>query len=326
MRTRKYVTLAVCIALAGLFLSCNSKSSNVEEKKTVPHQTTWGIYLLDLTTQNVTLVYGSQSGIFQSAVRLDAAGQRLLFAEKIGGLADTNYEICTIKTDGSDFKRLTNNSYQDIYPAWSPDDSEVVFLSWRADDLDLYRMNADGTNQSLFYDSGSHDADVDWQNGWIVFTTGSCIWRINSNGSDARQLTNPPRAGEWGNANLPFGDYDPKLSPDGQHIVFERLVDDSSSHGNYDIFKAISEGTLEGRLTDTGYSQGLPSWNRSGNKIVYTVAAIGDQGVYDLYIVNSDGSDNHNITPSYFPATFLCHAAIFSESDSRIYFVGQWYE
>ncbi len=326
MRMRKYVTLAACIALAGLFLSCSSKSSDVEEKKTVPHQSTWGIYVLDLTTQNVTLAYESQAELFASAVRLDAAGQRLLFAEKIGGLADTNYEICTVRTDGSDFKRLTNNSYQDIYAAWSSDENEIVFLSWRAVDFDLYLMNADGIDQRLFYDSGSHDADVDWRQSTIVFTSGSSIWKIDSDGSNVRQLTNPPRAGEWGNANLPFGDYDPKLSLDGQHIVFERLVDDASSHGNYEIFKALSDGTFEGRLTDTGYSQGLPSWNRSGDKIVYTVAAIGDQGVYDLYIVNSDGSNNHSITPSYFPATFLCHAATFSEVDSRIYFIGQWYE
>jgi Tol biopolymer transport system component len=326
MRMKKHVTLAACIVLAGLFLSCSSKSSNVEEKKTVPHQSTWGIYVLDLTTQNVTLVYGSQSGIFPSALRLDAIGQRLLFAEKIDGLADTNYEICTIRTNGSDFQRLTNNSYQDIYAAWSSNESEIIFLSWRADDFDLYLMNADGSDQRLFYDSGSHDADVDWQHNTIVFTSGSSIWSINSDGSGAQQLTDPPRAGEWGNANLPFGDYDPKLSLDGQHIVFERLVDDISSHGNYDIFKISVDGTLEGRLTNSGYSQGLPSWNSFGNRIVYTVAAIEDQGVYDLYVMNSDGSDNHNITPSYFPATFLCHAGTLEAADVSVYFIGQWYE
>ncbi|MCJ7832385.1 MAG: hypothetical protein MUP92_02940 [Actinobacteria bacterium] len=38
---------------------------------------------------------------------------------------------------------------------------------------------------------------------------------MDSDGSDARPITDPPRVGEWGNAVLPFGDYDPRISPDG---------------------------------------------------------------------------------------------------------------
>ena len=130
----------------------------------------------------------------------------------------------------------------------------------------------------------------------------------------------------WGNANLPFGDYDPRLSPDGSKLVFERLLNDSSIHGNYDIFIVNSDGTGETRLTYTGYSQGLASWSHSGDKIVYIVAAIGTEGKYDMYIMNYDGTDSRNITPDYFPSNFLCHSPIFSPDDSEILFIGEWWE
>jgi len=36
-------------------------------------------------------------------------------------------------------------------------------------------------------------------------------------------VTYPADAGRWGTANLPVGDYDPRLSPDAERIAFERL-------------------------------------------------------------------------------------------------------
>ena len=63
----------------------------------------------------------------------------------------------------------------------------------------------------------------------------------------------------------------------------------------------------------------------SGNQLVYVVSAVGTEGRYDLYVMNSDGSGNHNITPGYFPAAFLCCNAVFSLDDSKIYFVGRWW-
>ncbi|TET28068.1 MAG: hypothetical protein E3J73_01365 [Candidatus Bathyarchaeum sp.] len=50
-----------------------------------------------------------------------------------------------------------------------------------------------------------------------------------------------------------------------------------------------------------------------------------DEGKYDSYLMNSDGSENRNITPDYFPADFLCHDPIFSKDGTKIFFVGKWY-
>ena len=56
------------------------------------------------------------------------------------------------------------------------------------------------------------------------------------------------------------------------------------------------------------------------------IAAIDDDGKYDLYVMSADGSSNHNVTPEYFPSEFLCNWAIFSRDDESIFFVGEWWQ
>ena len=291
--------------------------------KTVPHQAAWGIYELDLLTQDVKLVYSSPETIQSSALRLNNAGDSLLFAS---GDSNVDMEIFSIHTDGTNLSRLTDNEFWDLYPVWSPDDTRVAFLSMRDKDLDLYLMDADGADARKLYDSGSHDADIDWAGDSIVFTSQFSIWRIGADGTQPVRVTIPPGAGEWGNANLPKGDYDPRLSHDGKRIVFERLEDVNQPNGGYNFFIINIDGTGETRLTDNSYSQGLANWAHSGDRLVYVVAAVNRVGKYDLYMMNSDGTENRNITPDYFSADFLCHSPVFSKDDSRIFFIGQWWK
>lgn len=310
-----FFRILVVIILVILLMGCVNN-------RYVPHVKKWGIYSLDLSSQIVDLIYSSEDEIV--TLRLNSNGDQFVFSMMIDG-TDYNYsEICLLDIDGSNFIRLTENNYWDLYPTWSPDDLKIAFLSFRENDLDIYMMDSDGTNQSKFYDSGSHDADIHWINDTVVFTSASKIWKINDDGTNPSVVTNPPNAGEWGNANLPFGDYDPNIHPDGNSIVFERLENDTSPHGNYNIFSIKLDGSDETRLTNNYFTQGFPTWSNSGDKILLLVTAISDEGKYDLYMMNADGSDYKNITPDYFPDRFLCHAGVFSTDDSKIFFIGEW--
>lgn len=290
----------------------------------VPYQERWGIYELDLETKQVTLIYASPDRI--AGLRLNAAGNAFVFSQRIGGDEYADEEICTLGADGAGFRRLTDNGCLDTYPAWSPDGSRVAFLSWRGETLDIYAMDADGENAELLYDSGFHDADIHWVGDRIAFTRNSRIWIMNDDGSGATRLTDPPRAGVWGDAVLPFGDYDPRMSPDGEKIVFEKMVDDRTRHGNYDLYLINADGTGEVALTEDGWTKGLASWSHSGDSLVYIVSAVGDEGRYDMFMVNPDGSGSSDLTSELFPPGFLAHCAVFSADDSKIFFVGEWWD
>lgn len=329
---KKIVISAVAFVVFALVLATAIANHSVPSgKKELVHDKKWGIYVLDLETQGTELVYSSENKI--SKIRLDNSGTRLVFAQEFGSGSEcvaegspVNFcqEICCVDVDGENYRRITNNNFWDLIPCWTDDDSKIVFLSFR-ETLDVFMMDADGGNVVFVYDSGGHDSDMHYSNGKIAFTRDSQIWTINEDGTGLTQVTNPPRAGEWGNSVLPFGDYDPNLNSDGTQIIFERMVDDETTHGIYEIYLINSDGSGETALTNTRYTQGIASWSHSDEKIVYMVSAIGTNGIYDIYLMNSGGSDQTSITPDYFPPEFLCYHPVFSKDDSKIFFVGEWY-
>jgi Tol biopolymer transport system component len=310
------------IALAGCASSSASGAAPSAVSTVVPHEARWGIYSLRLDSGAVTLIYGTPDEL--SGLALNSAGDRFAFARKVGGTADEDSEIFSLAAGGGEPVRLTDNRVLDTYPAWSPDGSRIAYLSM-GKTLDIKVMNADGSGARLLYDSGGHDADISWVGDRIAFTRDSRIWIMGDDGQGAGKLTDPPRAGEWGKANLPFGDYDPRISPDGSRIVFERLVADDSPNGNYDLYAMAADGSGVTALTNNGYSQGLAAWSPSGSLIAYIVAAIDGTGAYDIYVMNADGSDNHDATPAYFPPEFLCRGVTFGTDDATLYFIGEWW-
>jgi Tol biopolymer transport system component len=283
----------------------------------------WGIYTLDLLSGEVNLLYGTVGEI--SNLDLDIKGTKLVFSEQIGGPGYEFTEIQSYSIPDHITTRLTDNEVWDLYPVWSPDGTQIVYLSFREETLDIYLMEADGSQQRLLFDSGFHDADIDWVGGRITFTSQSRIWIMEQDGSNPMPLTTPPQAGEWGLANLPFGDYDPRISPDGSMLVFSRLLDDKSPHGNYDLFRMNIDGQSLVNLTETGYSQGLSNWSPEGDRILYIVSAKDEQGFYDLYSIRGDGSEITNLTPDYLSPNFLIHSACFAPGGTTIYFIGQWW-
>jgi Tol biopolymer transport system component len=68
-----------------------------------------------------------------------------------------SYEIWTAKPDGSDLKRLTENSAYDAETTVCPKDGSLIFTSDRDGDLELYRMDADGRNLKRLTNAPGYD-------------------------------------------------------------------------------------------------------------------------------------------------------------------------
>ncbi len=84
---------------------------------------------------------------------------------------DGNYEIYVMSSDGSEQTRLTENNTADSYPSWSPDGSKIAFDSgsdtiirgsWESGYINIYVMNADGSEQTRLTSDDSADYYPSW--------------------------------------------------------------------------------------------------------------------------------------------------------------------
>jgi TolB protein len=99
-------------------------------------------------------------------------GDRIMFSRQAQG----DYEIYTIKPDGTGVKRLTFSRGNDAHMAWSPDGEHIVFASTRLgfkDEIvytdapqpygELFVMRADGSNVEQLTDNQWEDGTPAWQ-------------------------------------------------------------------------------------------------------------------------------------------------------------------
>jgi len=90
---------------------------------------------------------------------------------------DGDFDIYTIRTDGTNVRKLTNSHGNDAHPAWSPDGNWIIFSSSRQgfkDEAlldewgpqpygDLYAMRADGSDVRQLTDNQFEEATPAWR-------------------------------------------------------------------------------------------------------------------------------------------------------------------
>jgi len=120
-------------------------------------------------------------------------GSRIAFADVRGSQKE---DIYMINADGSHEVRLTDNPATDWFPDWSPDGSNIIFVSWRDGNSEIYVMNADGSGQMNLTHDPAADEDPAWSpdGSEIVWSRWDGddleIFVMNRDGSGVTQLTN----------------------------------------------------------------------------------------------------------------------------------------
>jgi Tol biopolymer transport system component len=111
----------------------------------------------------------------------------------------TQFEIYTVKTDGSDARNLTKNPpADDNFPAWSADGSKIAFHSNRTGNYEVFIMNKDGTGVVNLTNNGTGDFLPAWSRDGtrIAFEStrdgNSELYVMNADGSGVKRLTNHP--------------------------------------------------------------------------------------------------------------------------------------
>ena len=92
-------------------------------------------------------------------------GSMIVFSSSISGdrrSTPEDSEIYVMNADGTERRRLTNNSSYDGSPSWSSDGRKIAFDSDRDGNYEIYVMNADGSEQNRLTVNPAVDMDPSW--------------------------------------------------------------------------------------------------------------------------------------------------------------------
>lgn len=172
---------------------------------------------------------------------LSPDGRRIVFTS----LKDGDLDIYTMSIDGTNVRRLTTTPGYDGGPWWSPDGTKIVYRAWHPPDsagladyqgllaqrmvrpsrMELWVMNADGSNQRQITNLGGANFGPSWtpDGRRIIFSSNYKsprsrnfeLYLINLDGSGLEQITN----------HQEFDGF-PMFSPDGRRLVW------ASNRGN----------------------------------------------------------------------------------------------
>jgi Tol biopolymer transport system component len=129
-----------------------------------------GLRIMNMETHGVTTLTKGYDNFPLWSPR----GDLIMFSRQ----ADGDYEIYTIKPDGTGVKRLTFAHGNDAHMAWSPDGEQIVFASTRMGFKDeatytdapqpygeLFVMRYDGSHLQQLTDNQWEDGTPAWQPG-----------------------------------------------------------------------------------------------------------------------------------------------------------------
>ena len=221
---------------------------------------------------------------------------------------DGDYEIYVMNGDGTDQRQITDNSYYDGQPVWSPDCKSIAFISDRNnnDVHELFTITIDGmTVRQLTYNNQESIEENDSSPSWspdgtkIIFSRKRkkdeddlgffeygythSIWRINTDGSGRKRLTSEDTHG-----NCVY----PSWSHDGQLIVFSgNKVSAFLAHYHIRLMNA------EGSDLSPILAQGLtPVFSSDSKKIFFVRGFTLFNWMGNIYSITVDGSGEEQIT------------------------------
>ena len=222
--------------------------------------------------------------LFVGPLFLDNSDSRIVFSSD----RDGDFDIYSTLPDGSDLKRLSNNSGYDDMPAWSPDGKRIAFVSDRHGGPEIYVMNADGSRvRRLTEDNGPDNALPAWS------PDGSRIaWSSERDGNREIHVMDADGSNRINLTNHPGYDSSPAWSPDGQRIVFNSRRD-----GNLEIYVMGVDGSNQTRLTHNATSDEFPAWSPEGSRIAFSSSRTGRRAVY---VMDADGTNPVQLTGDAF--------------------------
>ncbi len=251
---------------------------------------------LTFTRDGVGLCSMSETGQSPEILRrnIEVGAQSPARAPRQGRLAyvapvDGQLTLFTIGENLTRPHRLTSPRWGSAdLPHWSPDDSEIVFVSNREGNDELYSIPASGGTPRRLTNHSGRDTQPVWSPSgkWIVFVSERegqrGLWRIPARGGDAIALESCP-------PGIPS---DPTFSPDGRFVVasFEE------SPGKHHLWKIdLDSKEAPQCLTPEPGIYRNPTFRPDGSKLALSVRT--STGGYALALLDFGGNGLQQLTP-----------------------------
>jgi TolB protein len=228
-----------------------------------------------------------------------------------------------VDADGTGLTRLTDTPRQEMYPTWSPDGTEIAFVSTQYQYLDVFVVDADGSGRTNLTEAEGFDLYPRWMpdGSQIVFLSardgGFQFYTMNPDGSEQGLLDSGLPSSELSPASVrglfftedvsqygiyiftseelvemqdtgsAIGEF-PAWSPDGTQIAFHSRRD-----GNPEIYVMGSDRSGIVRLTDDEGNDMFPTWSPDGTQIAFQSTRDGNA---EIYTMNADGTEQTRLT------------------------------
>ncbi len=203
-----------------------------------------------------------------------------------------NWEIYTMKPDGSDVRNVTSCPAGDHFPRWIAGGSRLSFRSQRDRDdgaWDRFEIDIDGTDATKIpmlerlnnpdlgefpelHPSGSYAVNAVEREGELDLY----IWRYDGGGE---RVIAPAKG----------ADYRARFSPDGSRILFI-----SERDGNPEVYTVRFDGADVRRLTNSPGNDRYAQWSPDGKRIAF--ASDRDGKNLEIYVMDADGSNPKRLT------------------------------
>ena len=245
----------------------------------------------------ITLLAASQ----EAGAAFPGQNGRIVFSSD----RDGDFDLYTIRPDGSGLRQLTDAPGSDSRPEWSPDGTKIAFDSDRGGDYDIYVMDiATGEVSQLTNDDDpsippAFEADqspaFSPDGTRIAFSSNRDTWEAEAY---TERIFVTKADGSEPETRLTEGyshfQSDISWSPDGTRLLLETGYD-----GRYDLGILNADGSGQERLTNTPeVNEKAPDWSPSGRKIVFTKDTE-DTDRYiprDVWKMGPDGSGQQRLT------------------------------
>jgi TolB protein len=221
----------------------------------------------------VVKYYTGEPGFFGSRIAFTAKGK-------------ATSAIFAMDFDGANAVKVSNNSSQNILPAWSPSGAQISYTSFMRNNPDLYVSPASGGRPNKLSSQRGMNTGAAWSpDGKQIALTLSKdgnpeIYVINAaDGSIIRRITNDRAI-----------DTSPAWSPDGGQLAFV-----SDRNGGPQIFVVPAAGGAPRQVSFNGSYNTTPTWMPKAGKhvIAYTTR---DGNTYDIVTLDLDTKAMTRIT------------------------------